>query len=73
MYIQEHAEKRLHILEEALEVQQYLADANEAESWMTEKEPLVTNADFGKDGSSTKVEWFLEQLHRKKSNALLVL
>ena len=34
---------------------QYYSDANEAESWMKEKEPLVTSDDFGRDEASAKV------------------
>lgn len=32
-----------------------MADANDAESWMNEKEPLVTNPDFGKDEDTAQV------------------
>uniref|UniRef100_A0A0K0D8G4 Alpha-spectrin n=1 Tax=Angiostrongylus cantonensis TaxID=6313 RepID=A0A0K0D8G4_ANGCA len=39
------AEKRPH---------QYLADANEAESWMAEKEPVVGSTDYGKDEDSAE-------------------
>ena len=41
-------------LDGALQVQQYYADANEAESWMKEKEPAATSADFGKDEDSSQ-------------------
>ena len=34
---------------------QYYSDANEAESWMKEKEPLVTSNDYGRDEASAKV------------------
>ena len=34
---------------------QYYADANEAESWMNEKLPLVQSDDFGKDEATAKV------------------
>lgn len=34
---------------------QYYADANEAESWIKEKMPLVTSKDYGKDEPSAKV------------------
>ncbi len=34
---------------------QYYADANEAESWMREKMPLVSSQDYGRDESSAKV------------------
>ena len=34
---------------------QYYSDANEAESWMKEKEPLVTGDNLGRDEASAKV------------------
>ena len=34
---------------------QYFADANEAESWMKERESLVTTNNYGKDEASAKV------------------
>ena len=34
---------------------QYYADANEAESWMKEKDPLVSSVDYGRDGTTAKV------------------
>ncbi|XP_071948314.1 spectrin alpha chain, non-erythrocytic 1-like isoform X2 [Antedon mediterranea] len=36
-------------LDESLEAQQYFADANEAQSWMKEKEPIAGSTDYGKD------------------------
>uniref|UniRef100_A0A2A6CFM8 Spc-1 n=1 Tax=Pristionchus pacificus TaxID=54126 RepID=A0A2A6CFM8_PRIPA len=33
---------------------QYLADANEAETWMAEKEPIVGSGDYGKDEDSAE-------------------
>ncbi|XP_064623906.1 spectrin beta chain, non-erythrocytic 2-like isoform X3 [Lineus longissimus] len=44
--------KRRKRLEDAEEAQQYYADADEAESWIKEKMPLVCSDDFGKDESS---------------------
>jgi len=41
-------------LEDAAESHQYYADANEAESWMREKMPLVCSEDFGKDQPTAK-------------------
>ncbi|XP_071500194.1 spectrin alpha chain, non-erythrocytic 1-like [Diadema antillarum] len=41
-------------LEDSLEAQQYFADANEAESWMQEKEPIVASEDYGKDEDSAE-------------------
>jgi spectrin alpha len=37
-----------------LQAHQYFADANEAESWMKEKEPIVCNTDYGKDEDSSE-------------------
>lgn len=41
-------------MEDSLQAHQYFADANEAESWMKEKEPLVVNQDYGKDEDSSE-------------------
>ncbi|XP_061836679.1 spectrin alpha chain, non-erythrocytic 1 isoform X1 [Nerophis lumbriciformis] len=41
-------------LEDSLQAQQYFADANEAESWMREKEPIVGSIDYGKDEDSAE-------------------
>ncbi|XP_024120554.1 spectrin alpha chain, non-erythrocytic 1 isoform X3 [Oryzias melastigma] len=41
-------------LEDSLQAQQYFADANEAESWMREKEPIVGSPDYGKDEDSAE-------------------
>ncbi|PVD25646.1 hypothetical protein C0Q70_13305 [Pomacea canaliculata] len=48
-HLQEGATIRRTRLEDAIEAQQYYADANEAESWMKEKMPLVCSDDVGKD------------------------
>jgi spectrin alpha len=40
------------VLQEALLVQQYLADANEADAWIGEKEPVVSSDNYGKDEDS---------------------
>lgn len=40
-------------LEDSLQAQQYFADANEAESWMREKEPIACTQDYGKDEDSS--------------------
>lgn len=47
--LKDKAQQRKQDLDEALQVQQYLTDAAEAESWMREKEPIVDSHDFGKD------------------------
>lgn len=55
MSAQQKARLRKTDLDESLQEQQYYADANEAESWMKEKEPLVANKDYGKDQDSAQV------------------
>ncbi|XP_026324055.1 spectrin alpha chain isoform X1 [Hyposmocoma kahamanoa] len=52
--LQEKALQRKQDLEDSLQAQQYFADANEAESWMREKEPMVTAQDYGKDEDSSE-------------------
>lgn len=49
------AAQRRQDLEDSLQAQQYFADANEAESWMREKEPIVSSPDYGKDEDSAEV------------------
>ena len=49
------ASQRRQDLEDSLQAQQYFADANEAESWMREKEPIVGSTDYGKDEDSVEV------------------
>lgn len=46
------ANKRKLDLENAVQVHQYFFDANEAEGWVKEKEPLLRNTDYGKDEDS---------------------
>uniref|UniRef100_A0AAR2J8L2 Spectrin alpha chain, non-erythrocytic 1 n=1 Tax=Pygocentrus nattereri TaxID=42514 RepID=A0AAR2J8L2_PYGNA len=48
------AAQRRQDLEDSLQAQQYFADANEAESWMREKEPIVGSTDYGKDEDSAE-------------------
>lgn len=52
---QDKAQQRKQDLEDSLQAQQYFADANEAESWMKEKEPIAANTDYGKDEDSAEV------------------
>ncbi|XP_024083018.1 spectrin alpha chain [Cimex lectularius] len=52
--LKEKAVQRKEDLEDSLQAHQYFADANEAESWMKEKEPMVVNQDFGKDEDSSE-------------------
>ena len=61
--LKELVQLRQQALEDALKAQQYLSDAQEAESWMKEKEPIVSSADFGKDEDSAQVTTYrCEQL-----------
>jgi spectrin alpha len=48
------AEKRKQELNDSLQAHQYIADANEADSWMREKEPVVGSTDYGKDEDSAE-------------------
>ncbi|XP_032521109.1 spectrin alpha chain isoform X1 [Danaus plexippus] len=52
--LQEKALQRKQDLEDSLQAQQYFADANEAESWMREKEPVANTQDYGKDEDSSE-------------------
>ena len=47
--LKEKSTQRKQDLSDSLQAHQYFADANEAESWMKEKEPLAGNSDCGKD------------------------
>ncbi|XP_060596253.1 spectrin alpha chain, non-erythrocytic 1-like isoform X2 [Ruditapes philippinarum] len=65
--LKDKASQRKQDLEDSLQAQQYFADANEAESWMREKEPIASNTDYGKDEDSAeallkKHEAFLSDL-----------
>ncbi|PAV55545.1 hypothetical protein WR25_20353 [Diploscapter pachys] len=48
------AEKRRLDLDDSLQAHKYLSDANEAESWMAEKEPIIGSTDYGKDEDSAE-------------------
>lgn len=48
------AEKRRGELDDSLQAHQYLSDANEADAWMSEKEPIVGSTDYGKDEDSAE-------------------
>ncbi|XP_062606729.1 spectrin alpha chain-like isoform X6 [Saccostrea cucullata] len=52
--LKDKALQRKQDLEDSLQAQQYFADANEAESWMKEKEPIAANTDYGKDEDSAE-------------------
>ncbi len=48
------ATQRQSYLDDSLRAQQYITDSNEAEAWMSEKEPIVSNNDYGKDEDSAQ-------------------
>uniref|UniRef100_A0A915I8Y9 SH3 domain-containing protein n=1 Tax=Romanomermis culicivorax TaxID=13658 RepID=A0A915I8Y9_ROMCU len=52
--LKEKAERRKQDLDDSLQAHQYLADANEADSWMKEKEPIVGSYDYGRDEDSAE-------------------
>lgn len=52
--LKEKARQRKKDLDDSLQAHQYFADANEAESWMKEKRPIVMNPDYGKDEDSSE-------------------
>lgn len=52
--LKDKAKQREQDLEDSLQAQRYFADANEAETWMREKEPIVGNTDYGKDEDSAE-------------------
>ncbi|KAK7095430.1 spectrin alpha chain-like isoform X3 [Littorina saxatilis] len=52
--LKDKAGQRKQDLEDSLQAQQYFADANEAETWMREKEPIAANTDYGKDEDSAE-------------------
>ncbi|GFO16769.1 spectrin alpha chain [Plakobranchus ocellatus] len=70
--LKDKAQQRKQDLEDSLQAQQYFADANEAESWMKEKEPIAANTDYGKDEDSAeallkKHEAFMADLEAYRS------
>ena len=56
-WFQDKANQRKQDLEDSLQAQQYFADANEAETWMREKEPIAANTDYGRDEDSAEVRF----------------
>lgn len=52
--LKDKSSQRRQDLDDSLQAHQYFADANEAESWMREKIPLVSNVDYGKDEDSSE-------------------
>ena len=57
-WFQDKANQRKQDLEDSLQAQQYFADANEAETWMREKEPIAANTDYGRDEDSAQVRLY---------------
>lgn len=57
--INEHAQTRQQSLTDAHQAQQYFSEAQEAESWMKEKEPMVAGRDYGKDEDSAQVRYII--------------
>ena len=62
--INDRAKSRETELADAAQAHQYLADAGEAEAWMSEKQPLVDRTDYGLDEDSAEALL-------KKHNALM--
>jgi spectrin alpha len=52
--LKEKASQRKQDLDDSLQAHQYFTDANEAESWMKEKESIAGNVDYGKDEDSSE-------------------
>jgi spectrin alpha len=52
--LKEKSVQRKQDLDDSLQAHQYFSDANEAESWMKEKEPLAGNVDYGKDEDASE-------------------
>ncbi|GMS78986.1 hypothetical protein PENTCL1PPCAC_1161 [Pristionchus entomophagus] len=63
--------RRKQIVDWGIREQQYLADANEVESWMTEKKPLIESDDYGQDEDAaqkllTKHKALMNDMHTYK-------
>ncbi|XP_055643020.1 spectrin beta chain isoform X2 [Toxorhynchites rutilus septentrionalis] len=57
--------RRLRLLD-AVESQQFYAEANEAESWLREKKPIISSYDYGKDEDSvSSLQKKLDALQRE--------
>ena len=54
--MQAKADERKIDLDEALLTHQYMADTQDAETWMNEKEPIVANIGYGKDEDTAQVQ-----------------
>merc|ERR1712203_413389 len=73
--LKEKSSQRKQDLVDSLQAHQYFADANEAESWMKEKEPLAGNVDYGKDEDASEAllkrhEAFIGDLEAFKSTVV---
>lgn len=55
--LKDSTQSRQQILDEALQAQQYYSSAQEVESWIKEKEPIVGSGDYGKDEDSAQVRY----------------
>ena len=53
--LKEGTQTRQLLLDESLQAQQYYSSAQEVESWIKEKEPIVSSGDYGKDEDSAQV------------------
>ena len=53
--LKEGTQTRQQLLDEALQAQQYYSSAQEVDSWIKEKEPIVSSGDYGKDEDSAQV------------------
>ena len=51
-HVKELSTTRKQLLVEAEQYQQFFADANDSESWIREREPLVSSTEFGSDKST---------------------
>ncbi|XP_058824690.1 spectrin beta chain, non-erythrocytic 1 isoform X6 [Topomyia yanbarensis] len=57
--------RRLRLLD-AVESQQFYAEANEAESWLREKKPIISSHDYGKDeDSASSLQKKLDAMQRE--------
>ena len=53
--LQEATSKRSEVLQGSMNAQQYYVKASEAESWMNDRDSLVSHGEYGKDEDSTQV------------------
>lgn len=72
MQFQDKAAVRKGHLDDSLQAHQYLADVAEAESWLKEKEPIVTSDDYGKDEDSAQVNLLKLEIYLKINRSFAV-